>query len=45
MESIKKGRIFITTDINNDCYDVTMRMYNALMKNSLVVVSYNMKKT
>ncbi len=45
MQSIKKGKIFITTDINNDCYDITIRMYNALIKDSNVVVSYNVGKT
>lgn len=39
MQSMKKGKIYVTTDtgksvnkIGNDCHDVTLRMYKALMK-------------
>lgn len=49
MKSMYKGKIFVTTDTGiifvfikgNDCHDVTLRMYNAMMKESTVVFSHN----
>lgn len=52
MKSMYKGKIFVTTDTGNlwinkgnDCHDVTLRMYNALMKESTVVFSHNPYQT